>query len=193
MRDEPLAVEGVQRDVDPVQPGGGQRRRHPGQADAVGGDRHPRARRRARPTRSTIDTRPRRSSGSPPVNRTSVTPSADGDADQPDDLVVGEQLRPAAATRGPRAACSRCSAGCTGRSARPAGRSRRGRRCPPAPAHPTSPGPTRAVTVDDGVPLPADPALARPARGRLARRRDLRRCSAAGSCTGWRRGTPATT
>ena len=90
---EPVAVDGVEADVDPVQAGRGQRRRDPGEADGVGGQADLGARRAARSRPATMPTRPGRSSGSPPVNRTSLDAELlDADADQPDDLLVGEHL-----------------------------------------------------------------------------------------------------
>ena len=66
--------------------------RRAGEADAVGGQRDVRAR-SERGRRDDLDSRPRRSSGSPPVKRTSRTPrSRTRDGDQPDELVVGQLL-----------------------------------------------------------------------------------------------------
>ena len=63
---EAVAVDGVEADVDPVQPGRGQRRGDPGQADRVGGQadlgagaQRGRARRRCRPARAAAAARRR--------------------------------------------------------------------------------------------------------------------------------------
>ena len=151
---------------------------------------HPRARRAARPTRlDDVDTSPRRSSGSPPVNRTSVTPSADGDRDQPDDLVVGEQLGP----RQPVEALGRHAVGAA-QVARSVSETRRSVATRPKVSTSTRPAyvaaPTPAVTVGRCVPVPAEPAAGWAcSRWRSSWPRPAC-CSAAGSCTGWRRGTP---
>ena len=86
------AVDGVQADVDPVQPGGGQRGRDPGQADGVGGEADLGAgvqRRRAGDDADQAGPQQRLAAGEADL------PDAEllhADADQPDDLLVGEHL-----------------------------------------------------------------------------------------------------
>ena len=72
-------------------PAAGERVRGAGQAERVGGHRDLEVAARAARCAATMSTRPRRTSGSPPVNRTSWMPEqAHADVDQPDDLVVGQ-------------------------------------------------------------------------------------------------------
>ncbi len=109
------------------------------QPDPVGRQGHLRAGACSSVVRATMPTRPRRSSGSPPVNRISSTPSwVDGDRDEPDDLVVGEQLRLGEPVEPLLGHAVAYSAGCTGRSATPAGRWRPGRSGPRGRASVTS-------------------------------------------------------
>ena len=74
------------------QPGVLQRRRQRRQQDAVGGHAPGRAPRRGGPAARTSTGRLVRSSGSPPVTRSLSTPEADEHADQPVDLLEGEQV-----------------------------------------------------------------------------------------------------
>ena len=100
---EGLRPHAVEADVDPVQPGGlaGRGRCGPGRARWWSSRSRGRARRRGVP--ATMSTRPRRTSGSPPVKRTSSDPEqVHRDVDEADDLASvstlssGSQSRPSA-------------------------------------------------------------------------------------------------
>ena len=146
------------RDVDPVEAVGHQVVDRAGEQHAVG---------RHRDLADALDrgeapdqrrAGPGRTSGSPPVTRSSLTPSAANSPHHAHQLVVAEQLLAGAATSCPRPACSSGSAGCSGRSPTPAasggpGRTRRAgppRRSSPKGTRPGPAGPTRGPGRDGG-------------------------------------------
>ena len=111
---ELLRVDGVEADVDAVQPGGGQGRGEAVQADAVGRHRDPGPRlERGDPADDVDEAAPQDglAAGEPHVRDA----QADHDPHEAHQLVVGEHLGLAAASPGPRPACSRCTGGCSGR------------------------------------------------------------------------------
>ena len=129
---ERVSVEGVEADVDSIESRVLQRCRSRCKSDAVRRQRDPGTMGR-RLVAAMICSRPGRSSGSPPVNRTSVTPRR-STANRTNELTSSSESRCGkAASPGRRLTCSTCSASCSGPSTRPAGPLTPARSCPSCP------------------------------------------------------------
>ena len=113
-REEHLAAQRVERDVDAPQPGGGEVVRHLGELHAVGGHGEVDAERGEQLRRAAAGGPGR--VGSPPVMRIDSNPNRSTQTrDDAGLLLVGEELVAGQPVHALLPACSRCSGSCSGR------------------------------------------------------------------------------